>query len=104
MARDPLTAKQVKALSRALKRRGRALPKRGQCIAVTTWVGAYTHRAPSLDPRPVSARGPGGAVVEVCHVATGHGGGYFVQGGYDRLTREERRSDKRRGIKRTIPR
>ena len=101
---QPRTKTQVKALSRALKRRGRELPRRGQCIAVTTWIGAYPHRAPSFDPRPASAQGPGGAVVEVCHLSTGRGGAYYVEGGFNALTRDERRADKRRGVKRTIPR
>jgi hypothetical protein len=65
-----LTRKQVIALSRALKRRGRKLPKKGMCA--------------------IFKRPGGSKTVEVCHDKNGY---YVVSGLRDRLSVDARREE-----------
>ena len=71
-----LTRKQVLALSRALKRKGRKLPKLGWCA---------THRTPS-------------GKFEICHdySASGRKHVYYVVGHLNRYARRDRRYYKSR--------
>jgi hypothetical protein len=74
-----LTRKQVLALSRALKRRGRKLPKRGFCTILTVENG-----------RGIVASSVGVAG-EVCHDIENGKRVYRHYGGFERRHKSERR-------------
>lgn len=73
-----LSQKQVRALSRALKRRGRKLPKMGVC---------------AIFRRPGAFPTGGQKTVEVCHDKNGY---YVVGGARDRITVSARREEYQR--------
>lgn len=86
-----LTQKQVRALSRSLKRRGRKLPKVGMCAIFRT--PDLVRNDPAIPG--VVIREHGSKTVEVCRDRHG----YYVVGRYDRDKRERRRADRMRAGK-----